>query len=171
MKKLVIIAAVLVASLAAAQTTNAQKIGYVNMQEIISSMPEFAQADTALQKYGNELSQQIQVMQKEFQTNANQYVEDSTTMSDAVKEVKRSELQDQQNRLIRFQQTSRQKIQEKQQELLQPIIDSARKAVDAVAKAKGYTYVINAPGDGSLLIVKPEGDDITAAVKTKLGIK
>lgn len=171
MKKLVIIAVVLIASLGATQAVNAQKIGYVDMSEIVTSMPEYAQADTALGKYRNELMQQIQVMQKEFQTNADQYVKDSTTMSDAVKEVKRSELQDQQTRLMRFQQTSQQKMQEKQQELLKPIIDKAQKAVNDVAKSKGYTYVFNDTGDGTILIVKPEGDDITAAVKTKLGIK
>jgi outer membrane protein len=92
-------------------------------------------------------------------------------MSDAIKEVKRSELRDLQNRIAQLQQTSQQQLQGKQQSLLQPIIEKAQKAVDAVAKAKGYTYVFNDTGDGTVLVVKPAADDLTAQVKTKLGIK
>jgi outer membrane protein len=62
-------------------------------------------------------------------------------------------------------------MQTKQNALLQPIIAKAQKAVEAVAKAKGYTYVFNDTGDGSILVVKPTSEDLTAQVKTKLGIK
>ncbi len=171
MKKVAIIAAlVLVASFSAFQV-NAQKIGYVNMQEIIVNMPEYAKADTTLANYRQDLFKEIQSMQKELQDNINTFIQDSTSMSDAVKEVKRDELQDQQSRLVRFQQTSQQKVGQKQQELLQPIIDKAQKAVNAVAGTKGYTWVFNDTGDGSILLVKPSGDDLTAAVKAKLGIQ
>lgn len=170
MRKVAIIAAVvLVASLSAFQVS-AQKIGYVNMQEIIINMPEYAKADTALAKYRNELFTEIQSMQKELQDNVGTFIKDSTTMSDAVKEVKRGELQDAQQRLVKFQQASQQKVGQKQQELLKPIVDKAQDALNAVAKAKGYTWVINDSGDG-LLLVKPAGDDLTASVKAKLGIQ
>ena len=168
MKKVAIVAVILVASLSAFQVS-AQKFGYVDMQEIISNMPETAKADTALTNYRQDLYEQIQNMQKEFQDNANKFITDSATLSDAVKEVKRDELRDQQNRLMNFQQTSSQKVQQKNQELLDPIIKKAQGAVTEVAKAKGYTWVFNDSGDG-VLMVKPDGDDLTAAVKAKLGI-
>lgn len=171
MKKGVIIAAVALLATFSALTVSAQKIGYVDMQEVVTNMPEYAKADTAVTSYGQDLYEQLQSMQKEFQNNADKFIKDSTTMSEAVKEVKRGELQDQQRRIAQFQQSLRQRVGNKQQELVQPVIDKAQKAVDAVAKSKGYTWVINDTGDGSLLIVKPAGDDLTAAVKAKLGIK
>ena len=39
-------------------------------------------------------------------------------------------------------------------------------AIEVVSKEKGYAYVM----DDQALLVKPEADDITGAVKTKLGI-
>lgn len=170
MKKLTILLVVLVATLSAAQV-DAQKIGYVDMQELVTGMPEYAQADTALGRYRDDLVQQMQVMQQEMQTKAGAFVEDSLKMSDAIKEVKRSELRDLQNRISQLQQTSQQQMQQKQNDLLQPIIEKAQTAVDAVAKAKGYSYVFNDTGDGTILVVKPAADDLTAQVKTKLGIK
>ena len=170
MKKLAILAVVLVSTLAAFQA-DAQKIGYVNMQDLVTAMPEWAKADTALGKYRDDLYGQLQAMQGEFQTKAESFVKDSAKLSDAIKEVKRSELRDLQNRMSQLQQTSQQQLQQKQHELVEPIITKVTQAVDAVAKAKGYSYVINEPGDGSLLVVKPSGDDLTAQVKTKLGVK
>lgn len=170
MKKLTILLVVFVATLSATKV-DAQKIGYVDMQEIVTGMPEYAQADTALGRYRDDLVQQMQVMQQEMQTKAGTFVQDSLKMSDAIKEVKRSELRDLQNRIAQLQQTSQQQMQQKQNDLLQPIIEKAQKAVDEVAKAKGYSYVFNDTGDGTILVVKPAGDDLTAQVKTKLGIK
>jgi outer membrane protein len=170
MKKLAILAVVLVATLSAAKV-DAQKIGYVDMQEVVTGMPEYAQADTALGKFRNDLYQQMQSMQQEFQTKAQAFIKDSATMSEAIKEVKRSSLTDLQTRIGQLQQGIQQQMQQEQNKLLQPIIEKAQKAVDAVAKTKGYTYVFNDTGDGSILVVKPTGDDLTALVKTKLGIK
>lgn len=170
MKKLAILAVVLVFSLVAFQS-NAQKIAYVNMQDLVTAMPEWASADTALGKYQNDLSDALQTMQSDFQSKAESFVKDSSTMSATIKEVKRSELRDLQNRMAQLQQSSQQQLQQKQHDLVEPIINKVKQAVDAIAKAKGYSYVLNDGGDGSLLVVKPAGDDLTAQVKTKLGLK
>lgn len=170
MKKLAILALVLVSGLTAFQA-NAQKIGYVDMQELVTALPEWASADTALAKYQQDLSDALQGVQNEFQTKAESFVKDSATMSDAIKEAKRLELRDLQSRMGQLQQTSNQKLQQRQHDLVEPIITKVKGAVDAIAKAKGYSYVLNDNGDGSILVVKPAADDLTAQVKTKLGVK
>lgn len=172
MKKTAIIVAVaLVSSLSALQVNAQKKMGYVNMQEVIMNMPEAAKADTALQKYQQNLYGEIQNMRTEFQKNAQAFVTDSLSMSEAVKEVKRDELESQQERVGRFQQSAQQKVSQRQQSIFKPIIEKAQNAVNVVAKEKGYTWVFNDTGDGSILLTKPEGDDLTAAVKVKLDIK
>jgi outer membrane protein len=56
---------------------------------------------------------------------------------------------------------------------MKPVTDKARAAVEAVAKAGGYAYVINDTQVAGLplLTTKSGQDDLTAAVKTKLGLK
>lgn len=151
----------------------AQKIGYVNMQDIVTSMPEYAKADTAIAAFQRELGQQFQDMQQEFNTKAQAFIKDSATLSEVAKQAKRAELQDAQNRLYEFNQGSQDRIQQKQAEVLKPVVEKAQQAVHAVAKAKGYSYVIsdNGTGDtGEILVVRPAGDDLTAAVKANLGL-
>lgn len=169
MKKLAIIASVLVAGLCSTNFSYAQqiKIGYIDSQELIPLMPEAKKADTALQKYQKDLGEQIQVMVQEFQTKSKDFNDKVNSMSDAVKEVKARELQDLQNRIQETQQGAEQRLQAKQAELLKPIYAKAEKAIKEVAKEKGYTHVFNA---GAFIVV-PDGDNLLPAVKAKLGIK
>ncbi|TAM99486.1 MAG: OmpH family outer membrane protein [Chitinophagaceae bacterium] len=173
MKKLTILAAVILMATLGAFSANAQKIGYVDMQDIISQMPETAQADSALGSYRENLVTTYQSMNQEFQTKADAFVKDSTKMNQAVKEAKRAELRDLQTRIGQFQQNSQQQLQQEQSQLLQPIIEKVQKTVSDVAKVKGFTYVLDDSqgGGGNILIVKPTTDDLTAEVKAKLGLK
>lgn len=55
---------------------------------------------------------------------------------------------------------------EKEKAALEPIIKKAQDAIKAIAKTKGFVYVL----DSKALIVS-EGEDLGPAVKTKLGIQ
>jgi outer membrane protein len=78
-------------------------------------------------------------------------------------------LQDIQKRMQDFNTTAQQKFDEKSNELVKPLSDKAHTAVEAVAKEKGYTYVINSAQ--TQFIIAPPADDLMEAVKAKLGIK
>ena len=58
-------------------------------------------------------------------------------------------------------------LQAKQQEFLRPYYAKAKKAIEAVAKEKGYTHVMST----DIFLVAPDADDISLAVLAKLGIK
>ena len=77
------------------------------------------------------------------------------------------EVQTDQQRYEQLRQTAYQEMQKKQADGLKPIVDKAQKAIEDVAAAKGILYVMDStPGKG--LLVK-KGEDLFAAVKTKLG--
>ena len=90
-------------------------------------------------------------------------------MSDIIRQTKEKELADMETRIQDFQQKADSDLQAKQQELLQPLLDKAKKAIDEVAKENGYTYIFDA-GVGVLLYYE-KGDNILPLVKTKLGLK
>jgi outer membrane protein len=52
--------------------------------------------------------------------------------------------------------------------VFQPVFEKAEKAIQAVAKEKGYAYILDIAQQSVLYF--EGGDDISAAVKTKLGI-
>ena len=145
------------------------KLGYINSRKLLEAMPEIKKADSSLQIYAKAFQDQLQDMQKEYEKKVQDYQGQSKTMSDAVKEVKEKEIMDLQNRIESTNQSAQDKVAKKKEDLYTPILDKADKAIKEVAKEKGYDYIFDASG-GMLLYAK-DGDNIIAAVKTKLGIK
>lgn len=172
MKRLFLILScgLLVANTAMAQTVSPSlKLGYINSQELLMSMPERAKADTLLQQYAKQFQEQYESMQKDYQIKGQQYQAGEKTMTDAIKEVKMKEIQDLASRIESFQQSAQEKVGQKKQEVYGPILDKADKAIKAVAKEKGFDYIFDA-GQGFLLYGR-EGDNILPLVKAKLGLK
>jgi outer membrane protein len=108
-------------------------------------------------------------MQVEYNNKLDQYVKDSKTLTDLVKANKEQELADMQNRINNFQQQAQVQLQDKQAELLNPIVEKANNAINAVAKEGGYIYIYDVR---TLVYVDTvKSTDIGPLVKTKLGIK
>ena len=170
MKKIVTIVLVVIGLVMAGNSTQAQtgKLGYISLQELIPTMPEYRKADTALNDYQNALGQNFEDMRKEY------YEQDSLLNSkDTVKytkaqlEIKKKNLSDMLIKLQGWQQQAQQLYQQKQQDLIAPIQKKAVETVQAVAKENGYTYVFTKEA----LLVSPPAEDILPLVKKKLGLK
>jgi outer membrane protein len=170
MKKLLKVALVAVCIVFAGNVARAQvKIGYVALDQVVDQMPETKAAMTSITAYQKQFVDQLTTMNNEYQSKVQAYQAARATMSDAIRTSKESELSDLQKRLQDYNNNATQQVQAKQGELGKPIIDKARGAATQVAKEKGYTFVINSSQTD--LIVSPPGDDLTAAVKVKLGLK
>lgn len=155
----------LVGGFAKAQT----KIGYINFNQLIDQMPQMKTVQTSAQAYQKQFVDVLQGMQTELTTKGQAYEAARATMTDAIRAQKETELQDLNKRMQDYNTTAQQKVQEKYNELAKPVVDQAKAAINAVAKEKGYTYVLDTTQGEP--IVAPPTDDLMAAVKLKLGLK
>jgi outer membrane protein len=148
-------------------TTNAQKIGYISADEIIQLMPEAATVQNQLDQYQQSLYQNAQEKQQALNDAIQKFLKDSATLSASMKEVRRNDLQKQQQELAGESQRIQDMFAQKRQELSAPIQKKLQDAIEAVAKENGYTYIM--PKEA--LIVMPPGNDIGPLVIKKLGLK
>lgn len=146
----------------------AQKIGHVNSTEIIAAMPELAEAQKTLADKEAEYKTEVEQMQQELQTRYQAFQEKANMLGEAARNKELMELQDLDSRVQKFVEFSRQALQEEQQKLMQPIQEKVMKAIEAEAKAKGLSYVLDAQ---AMLYVGKDAVDITPAVKKSLGLK
>ena len=91
-------------------------------------------------------------------------------MNESIRTLKQKEMQDLQQRMMQFEQTAMQDIQRKQGELLQPILKKAQDAISEVAKSGSYTVIFDESGGALAYYDEALVKDLTAEVKTKLGI-
>ena len=171
MKKTLMLAAVLV--LAATTASVAQKIGYTNVDYVLSQMPESKQIEADLKAYSGQLEAQLKSKTAEFQTKLEAYQKGGATMTDLVKADKEKELQTLQSSIQDFQKSADQSLQQKQQQLLKPALDKLQKTIDEVAKESGYSYIFNSDagyGTTPVLLHAPEDANVSDLVLKKMGV-
>lgn len=148
----------------------AQKFGRINTQEIIMAMPETKTMQTNMEAYGKEIQDNIETMQVEFNTKYQDYQKNYNTLTDMSKEMKEKELQDLQGRIQEFQSRAQQEYQKKQNELLAPIIEKAKNAIDKISAAGGYLVVFDTSTGSLAYFDEASLTDIAPEVKKELGI-
>jgi outer membrane protein len=144
------------------------KFGYIDSNELLELMPGKDSIQSALEEYGKSLESQLQVMYSEYQTKLGDYQTNSSSMSTIIRQTKERELADMETRIQEFQQQADVDLQNKQMELLEPLLNKARQAIEEVAEENGYTYIFDV-GVGMLLYYE-KGENILPLVREKLGI-
>lgn len=144
-----------------------QKLGHIDSAALLDAMPERTALEAEYQKHADDLETYLTDIQEEFQALYLDYQQNAATWPEPVLQTKQKELSDKEGQIAQFQQTASQELQQKEAELLQPLIDKAKKAIEEVGSENGYTYVF----DSSIGVLLYEGgDDLLPLVKTKLGI-
>ncbi len=151
---------------------NAQspKFGHIDIQALIQIMPERAVAATTLEKETKDMEGLYGDMQAELQSKFEEFEKLGTDASDLVKNAKATEIQDLQQRVQSFNQQAQQQLQQKRNELLQPIFEKAQTAIGEVGKEMGLLYVFDI-SSGVVIYKSNDSVDVLPLVKTKLGIQ
>ena len=142
-------------------------VAHINVQQLISEMPEVIAAQNELAKLEKDYTTQIDNAFKEFQTKAQTYAADAANQTEITNQSRQKELEGMQKNIQEYQQTVSQDLQKKSVDMMKPLIDKAKAAIDKVATDLGYNYVLDSSAGGSVIIAK--GKDIMADVKKELG--
>jgi len=148
----------------------AQKFAHVNTATIIQAMPEYTAAQNEMQTLTKTYEDELKRMQDEFKSKLDDYEKNKATLPDAVKQRRESELQDLNQRMQQYYQTSQEELQKAQQTKMQAITAKVTEAIKEVGTAGGYVYVMDVTS-GIPFINETLSTDVTAQVKSKLGIK
>ena len=144
------------------------KFGHVNSNDLMQIMPGRDSAQAILQQEVTGLEEQLKSMQSEMEKRYNEYMEKQSGWTELIRNTKQRELQDMGTRIQEFQENAQKTLQQREQDLLQPIIDRAKKAISDVASENGYTYILDS-GTAAVLYSQ-DSDDIMPLVKKKLGL-
>ena len=148
-------------------TSNAQgKYGHINSQEVMKLMPGIDSLQIKLQIFQQDMQNTYQSMVDDFNVKKEAFDKQAGTMTSSVRKMKEDELYTLQNRIVEFQNNVQDDIEEQQYILLNPFQDKLQKAIDDIAKEKGFTYIFD-----TQTLLYSGGEDITNLVKAKLGIK
>lgn len=145
------------------------KFGHVNSQEILMAMPERVTIENTLDTLQTQWENEMVKMREEYLAKIKEFQDKQATMPESIKQARQSEIVDLEQRISTFNQTASADLQQKQQELLTPVIDKIRKAIEEVGAENGFTYIFDMAAP-SIIYQSPKANDVTPLVKKKLGI-
>jgi len=165
LKTLVLAVALLIGS---TSIMNAQsKIAHINTQELVTSMPETKAAQAELDKLRKTYQADLQTMQTELENKIKQYDAEAASQTDEENAKRVQEVQGMQQSIQQYGGQAQQDMQKKELELLKPITEKAREAIQKVARAQGFQYVLDSTqGQGVILA---DGKDLMTDVRKELG--
>ncbi len=143
------------------------KVGTINVDYILSNMPELKNVQADLDKYSKELDADLKVKVDAYQKALKDYQDSLATFTDEVKKQKQKEILAQESDINKFRQNGAQLITIKQDELLRPLYQNIGASLEKVAQAGNYTQVLQS--NETIAYFDPNLD-LTLAVIQDLGI-
>ena len=163
--KLVLFLFTLFCSVSVAQT----KVGTINSDYIINLMPESKVVVRQSQKYGKKLDSSFAIKMNEYKAKVDDYNKREKEMGELEKKTIGNEIAVLQDDIRRYQDNGTKLMQLKQNELMRPLYKKLNEAIDAVAKANGFTQILTTTGNQFAYVDMKF--DITKLVMDKLGVK
>jgi outer membrane protein len=161
--KTLLIAALFV--IGANQTMNAQtKTAHVDVSEIMTKMPAMLDAQKQLDKLSTTYDADYKKMVEEYQAKLKKYEAEAATVTEVINTERSKEVQDMQKRIVDYRDNAQKELQQKESDIVKPLMEKVRASIIKIGKAKGYQYVL----DGSTLLLA-DGPNLTMDVKKDLG--
>jgi outer membrane protein len=145
------------------------KYGYINRDELFKAMPDYDSATVQLEKTRTELQNQLAGMQNDLNIKTASLNNEGSSLSDFVRQNRQEELKNLNVRIQLFQVRANQQLEDKKDQLFQPVLLKADNAIKEVAKEQGFIFIL----DEAQLLYSDEKKctNIMPQVKAKLGVK
>ncbi|MEM6697099.1 MAG: OmpH family outer membrane protein [Bacteroidota bacterium] len=171
MRKLITITTAIAITLLSVTILNAQKYGHLNAGNLLQELPAVKAANTQLEAFQQQLVKKGEEMATAFQTKLEAYIKeaDSGVLSKVQMQEREGALSKEREDIVKYEQEVMMKVQEKRQELIEPILKKVDEAIQAVGKENGYKLIFDTSQINAILFVQ-ESDDVAPLVKQKLGM-
>lgn len=146
---------------------NAQKFGVVNVESVITAMPDYAKVGEQINEASKRYENEFKKLQEEFDKKYAEFQKLGADEPESIKERRMQELNELAQKMDQFRNTAQQDLQKQQQTLMAPIEQRLVEAIKAVGQEGSYTFILQ---DNMPAYVGGDVKDITPDVKAKLGI-
>ncbi len=143
------------------------KIAHINTTELVQSMPDMKKAQAEIERLSKTYDADYKMMVTELQNKVTQYRSEVETKTEEENTKRAQEVQQMEQSIREYQAGAQEDLGKKEAALLKPIFEKAKTAIQTVAKAQGFQYVLDSTQGGGVLVA--DGKDLLADVKKQLG--
>jgi outer membrane protein len=166
----VVALAVFAAAPVAARAQGTLKFAYIDSRAILAAAPGRAEAEAQFQKEMQTYQSQVQKMGDSLNTMMAAYTKAELTLSPAAKESRQKTIRDKEAAYQERVQGLQEQAQQRQGELLGPIMQQINTAISEVRAAEGYSFIFDVGAQGGVVVAADTTLNITEKVLTRLRV-
>ena len=152
----------------AAPTATPQKIAYIDSKVVLSRAPGRKEAEDTFNKEMESSRAQVQKMGDSLQTMIADYQKVQATLAANVREQREAAIRKKQEDYQSRAGSLDQQMQQRQMELVKPIMDQIRKVLDEIRQEDGYAFILDAGSEAGVIVAADRNLDITEKVIARL---
>lgn len=155
-----------------ASAAQAQKFGWIDSEFIMTKMPDYAKAQTELNKMSDTWQKEIESQKKDLDKLYRNYQAEEVVLTEEMKKKRQDEILKKEQDIKAYQNKQfgyEGQLFKKRQELTKPVQDKLFEATEKVAKKKQLACVFDKSGDVTMLYTNP-AHDYTEFVLEELGL-
>lgn len=169
MKRILIIAA---AMLLGAFQLNAQKVGYINTEKILSAIPDYKNAQSQLESLGSQYQKKIEGEYAKIEAMYNAYQQQKANLSAQARQQRENEIIEREKTVKELQKSYFGQdglMQKKTQELMDPIKERVDAAIKKIAGNGNFMIIFDTSIMQGVAYTNP-ADDLSSLVIRALGL-
>ena len=165
------IALTVIAVVACAMASYAQKFALVDMEYILKNVPSYEMANEQLNQVSQRWQREVDDLAKEAEAMYKNYQSEMVFLTDDQKKKKESEIVEKEKEAteLRYKYFGPQgELYKKRQALIKPIQDEVYNAVKKVSEERGYSVIFDRASSESIIFASPR-IDVSNEVLAKMG--
>ena len=170
MKKVIFVAVMVLMGLSGyAQTENTGfKFGYLSIDSVLQSMPEYAQMQQDMATMRQQYEAEMKRVENDFNKKYEEFLDGQKNFPKTILQKRQSELQEMLDKNIAFKKEGLQMLNDTEKTQKDVILMMIDMAVKTIGMQRGYAFILNTDANATPWLNPALGEDITAAVKEML---
>ena len=170
MKKVILMAVMVLMGLSGyAQTeTTGLKFGYLSIDSVLLSMPEYAEMQQNMATMRQQYEAEMKRVEDDFNKKYEEFLDGQKNFPQTILQKRQSELQEMLDKNIAFKKEGLQMLKETEKTQKDVILMMIDMAVKTIGMQRGYAFILNTDANATPWLNPAMGEDITKAVKEML---
>ena len=144
------------------------KFAYLNSQQILVEAPGRAEAQAQFEREMNTFRTRVQLMGDSLNALMADYNKQEVVLSPAAREQKQKAIRAKEEDYQKRTQSMQQQAEQRNVELMQPIMEQIQKIIDDIRAEEGYTIIFDVGASGGAVVSADRNLDITPRVIARL---
>ncbi|MDE7455817.1 MAG: OmpH family outer membrane protein [Prevotella sp.] len=147
------------------QQATALKFACLSYDSVMQAMPAYAEMLTSMAQLRQQYGAEQKRVEDDFNKKYEEFLDGQASFPKTILQKRQSELQELLDKNIAFKKESQKLLDNAQAEQVSAMTATIQAAVNAIAKERGYAFVLNSDKQAVTFVNPSMGEDITEAVK------